>query len=112
MWAGFGTTFAYAHTGMDEYMHNGTTIAMSRMDNTEMLQTLDQCFESFRTSEEFYEVCAKKHQGKSQILSCIPNKHFEKNKEYQEKESNPKPYALVTNEHTSGCETGYCSCQK
>merc|ERR1719161_1692467 len=77
LWAGFGTKFAYIQSGMFAWMHNGTTVSMSKKGSG-VAAFLDDCFEKFRGGTEFYDVCKTKHGSPphSQLTTCIPNKHI------------------------------------
>merc|ERR1719235_602576 len=72
LWKGFGTTFAYLQSGMYGWMHNGTTIAMTKKGSG-VAEYLDDCFEKFRHTKEFYEVCKADHHGHNELNVCIPN---------------------------------------
>merc|ERR1712093_359541 len=111
MWGGFGTTFAYAQSGMFAWMHNGTTISMSKKGSG-VKAFLDTCFESFRSTKEFHTVCATEHGNPphSQLLTCIPNDHIKGDSHYKALTVDHDPYMFPTKDHTGGCSTGYCGC--
>jgi len=109
LWSGFGKTFAYVQSGMFGWMHNGTTIAMSKKGSG-VAAFLDKCFESFRQTQSYYEVCAKEHHGHSQLTTCIPNQYFYSDPHYHEWDVEHMPYMFATSEQPTGCSTGYCTC--
>lgn len=109
LWKGFGTTFAYAQSGMYGWMHNGTTIAMSKKGSG-VAQFLSTCFEKFRQTEEFYKVCKTNHQDHNQLNTCIPNEFFKKDPEYKPIDVDHYPYMFGTTDHHKGCQVGYCTC--
>jgi len=110
LWKGLGTEFAYVQSGMFAWMHNGTTTAMSKKGSG-VADFLDGCFEKFRHTKEFYDVCATKHGDPphSQLLTCIPNSHFSADPDYKALEIGKDPYMFATKKHTD-CSTGYCPC--
>lgn len=108
LWSGFGKTFAYVQSGMFGWMHNGTTIAMSKKGSG-VAGFLDDCFEKFRQTEEFYKVCATKYHGHSQVQTCIPNEYFKSDPEFKKVDIHHSPYMFPTDQQ-QGCGSGYCSC--
>jgi hypothetical protein len=108
LWNGFGKEFAYVQSGMYAWMHNGTTIAMSKKGSG-VAEFLDNCFESFRSTKEFYDVCAYPHHGHSQLKTCIPNDYFKADPDYKALDINHSPYMFSTKDHKD-CSTGYCGC--
>jgi len=111
LWGGFGTKFAYVQSGMFAWMHNGTTIAMSKKGSG-VADFLDKCFEKFRSTKEFYNICKTKHGNPphSQLLTCIPNDNFKSDSDYKALTVDHDPYMFGTKEHKGGCSTGYCGC--
>jgi len=111
LWKGFGTKFAYIQSGMYGWMHNGTTIGIMKKGSG-MAELLDECFESFRQTEAYKDVCAKKHHGHSQLSTCIPNKFFKDEKDYHPYNVKDNPYMFETTKQKGGCSTGYCTCKE
>jgi len=118
LWNKFGTDFAYIQSGMFAWMHNGTTVAMSKKGSG-LAPFLDKCLASFMKTKEFYEVCKTNHNNHSQINSCISNDFFKGDPHFKPVtvagamtgESIAKaPYMFATKEHKTGCSTGYCPC--
>jgi len=111
LWGGFKKDFAYAQSGMFAWMHNGTTIAMSKKGSG-VADFLDECFEKFRVTKDFYNVCKTKHGNPphSQLLTCIANDNFKSDPDYKELTVDHDPYMFPTKDHTGGCSTGYCGC--
>jgi ABC-type amino acid transport substrate-binding protein len=108
LWAGFGTTFAYVQSGMYGWMHNGTTIAMTKKGSG-VAEYLDNCFESFRQTKEFYDVCKKNHHNHNQMSTCIANEFFKGDPDYKEPDVHHMPFMFATKDNL-GCHTGYCNC--
>lgn len=108
LWNGFGTEFAYLHSGMFKWMYNGTTISISRKGSG-VAKIIDDCFDTFQQSREFYEVCKKDHHAHNQLKSCLPNSHFTADPDYKPHEVGSSPYMFDGNHH-SDCSTGYCPC--
>jgi ABC-type amino acid transport substrate-binding protein len=111
IWNTFGTDFAYVQSGMFAWMHNGTTTAMSKKGSG-VADFLDTCFESFRATKEFYNVCKTKHGSPphSQLLTCIPNDHFASDPDYKALTVDHDPYMFGTDKHSGDCSNGYCPC--
>jgi len=109
LWKGFGKTFAYVQSGLYGWMHNGTTIAMTKKGSG-VAAFLDNCFESFRKTKEYYNVCKIKHHDHNQLSTCIPNKYFKGDPDFHPWTVKDNPYMFKTNKHKTGCSTGYCTC--
>lgn len=111
LWKGFGTEFAYIQSGMFDWMHNGTTISMSKKGSG-VSEFLNECFESFRQTEEYYNVCKTEHGDppESQLLNCIPNAYFNADPDYKPLTIEKSPHMFSTKEHTQGCSSGFCRC--
>jgi len=109
LWNKFGTDFAYVQSGMFAWMHNGTTIAMSKKGSG-VAEFLDGCFESFRQTTEFLNVCKIMHQGHNQLLTCVPNAHIKADSGYKALDITKEPYMFATKKHTGDCSNGYCPC--
>jgi hypothetical protein len=110
LWGGFGTKFAYVQSGMFAWMHNGTTISMSKKGSG-VAPFLDACFESFRHTQEFHTVCATPHgnPSHSQLNTCIPNEYIKQDSGYEALDIHHSPAMFPTSDH-SDCTTGYCGC--
>jgi len=100
MWSKFGTDFAYIQTGIYDYMNSGTTLAMSKKGSG-LADTLNPCIQAFIETESYKNLCAKY----SLEADCFPNKFFDVASDEEMKDYN-KP----TNELTTSCADGYCSC--
>lgn len=126
LWNKFGSEFAYVQSGMFSWMHNGTTVSMSKKGSG-VSAFLDDCFEQYRVSEDFYNVCKKIHGDHNQLSTCIPNDFFHADPEYEEVDIVHSPYMFATSDHSlmqknkgqlkkkkgdggSGCSSGYCPC--
>jgi hypothetical protein len=124
LWKGFGDKFAYIQTGLDGWLQDGTTIAMSKK-GTGVAEFLNTCFDKFQPTKEFYEVCAKDYKGISELNACKSdgNPYFSKDPSYkgfhQPGQEGDETYAFNATELTEakarfpdkiGCEHGYCTC--
>jgi ABC-type amino acid transport substrate-binding protein len=111
LWKGFGKDFAYIQSGMFSWMHNGTTISMSKKGSG-VAEFLDECFESFRHTKEYYETCKTEHGDppKSQLNNCVPNSYFSADPQYKPWDIRKEPYMFSSKEHKDGCSSGYCGC--
>lgn len=56
LWDGFGTKFAYLHTGMYEHAINGTTLAMTKKGSG-LNEVLNPCLDKFMLTKAYEEVC-------------------------------------------------------
>mmetsp|Transcript_72028 Transcript_72028/g.154183 ORF Transcript_72028/g.154183 Transcript_72028/m.154183 type:complete len:383 (+) Transcript_72028:88-1236(+) len=104
LWNGFGTDYAYIHTGIFEHTHNGTTLTMAKMGSG-VKQLVDPCLKSFMQTEEYYTICVKHGLNGS----CFPNSYFPTTS------SSTKIWEYATNEIPSGqggCANGYCKCTR
>lgn len=114
LWAGFGSTFAYAQSGMFAWMHNGTTVAMSKK-GAGVAKFLDACLEKFLPSHEFHVVCATEHHDHSQLSTCVPNEFITSDPHYEATNIAHSPYMFPTSAMAAAgrtCSTGYCSCDE
>jgi len=119
LWNGFGKDFAYIQTGMFGWMHNGTTISMSKKGSG-VADFIDKCFEKFRQTKEYYDVCKTMHGDPphNQLHHCIPNEYFSEDEEFKGHGKNgghpdlvaKEPYMYPTKQQEGGCSTGYCTC--
>lgn len=119
LWNGLGKDFAYIQTGMFGWMHNGTTISMSKKGSG-VADFIDKCFEKFRQTKEYYDVCKTMHGDPphNQLHHCIPNKYFFEDEEHKGHGKNgghpdlvaKEPYMYPTKQQEGGCSTGYCTC--
>jgi len=100
MWEGFGTTFAYVHTGILEHSYNGTTLTISKKGSG-LADIVNPCIQSFMETKDYYDLCTKH----GMTSSCYTNSHFPSSSS-----SSPKPWELDTDHQTGACSTGYCSC--
>merc|ERR1719464_395090 len=102
LWSKFGEDFAYVQTGQFGYIVNGTTLAMAKKGSG-VAEAVNPCLQRFMETKEYYDMCVK--HGVVDI--CFPNSYFPESNETDHEEH---PYFLETDEHTTGCEDGYCSC--
>merc|ERR1719464_671727 len=103
LWSKFGEDFAYVQTGQFGYIVNGTTLAMAKKGSG-VAEAVNPCLQRFMETKEYYDMCVK--HGVVDI--CFPNSYFPESNEETDHEEHP--YFLETDEHTTGCEDGYCSC--
>lgn len=55
-WAGFGTNFAFIHTGQFGHSFNGSTLAMSKKGSG-LMDIINPCMTRFMQTEDYYKVC-------------------------------------------------------
>ena len=72
MWQGFGTDYAYIHTGMHAYSYNGTTLTMAPLGSG-VAEIVNPCIQAFMETKDYYDVCSK-HLGL--YGSCYRNAFF------------------------------------
>jgi len=116
LWNKFGTDFAYIQSGMPNWMHNGTTVAMAKKGSG-LAAALDGCLDNFMQSREFLDTCKIMHgsgsAAHSQLKACIPNQHFYSDPAYAPSDIHHEPYMFPTSAMAGGghnCSTGYCNC--
>merc|ERR1712110_858807 len=101
LWDGFGTKYAYIHTGMMDHAYNGTTLSLSK-GGSGLSGVLDPCIAKFLKTDTYHELCVE--HGLEDY--CYENEFFSTT-------ATPDvlhPYAMPTNEQSPGCSDGYCSC--
>jgi hypothetical protein len=99
LWAGFGKEYAYVQTGQFGHAINGTTLAISKKGSG-LSDLLNPCIQKFLQTKWYYSLCCK-HGFQA---TCYKNQSF------PQEDDKKKPYMIPTNEQSSGCENGYCSC--
>ena len=111
LWNKFGTDFAYVQSGMFGWMHNGTTVAMSKKGSG-LNELLDPCLERFMQTQAFLDTCKINHHNHNQLQTCVPNARFADDPDYHDVDIAHSPYMFPTSSmagaHT--CATGYCTC--
>lgn len=104
IWGGFGTTFGYIHTGMDEHARNGTTLTMSKKGSG-IADLINPCIDKYMKTIQYKRLCDE-HDISDY---CYENQFFEVSETDVLKEKGP--YMLDTSEHEgTGCTDGYCTC--
>lgn len=101
LWTKFGTDFAYIQTGIYDYMNSGTTLAISKKGSG-LAETLNPCIEAFIKTESYKNLCEQY----GLEADCFQNNFFE-----VAPEGEMKAYSKPTNELTTSCADGYCSCE-
>uniref|UniRef100_A0A7S1PP33 Uncharacterized protein n=1 Tax=Alexandrium catenella TaxID=2925 RepID=A0A7S1PP33_ALECA len=101
LWDDFGTAYAYVHTGLYGHAINGTTLAISKKGSG-LADVLNPCIQKHMATESYYNVCAK-HGLEN---DCYANQYFPGGIPAQQ------PWEISTNEATSACSSGYCSCSR
>ena len=101
LWTKFGTDFAYIQTGIYDYMNSGTTLAISKKGSG-LAETLNPCIEAFIKTESYKNLCEQY----GLEADCFQNDFFE-----VAPEGEMKAYSKPTNELTTSCADGYCSCE-
>jgi len=101
LWNNFGTDYAYIQTGQMHYVVNGTTLVMGKK-NAGKAALVNDCLNSYMRTAAYYNVC-QKYTGWASI-KCYPNSHFPAASATTSHAHTP------TNQLTTACATGYCSC--
>ena len=99
LWDGLGITFAYIHTGIRGWTRHGTTLAVSKLGSG-LAEVLNPCVTELIETETYYELCKKY----DIVDQCFMNEFF------PEREVTISTYDIPTNELTTDCSSGYCSC--
>jgi len=100
LWTGFGTQFAYIHTGMFAHSNNGTTLAISKLGSG-LKDILNPCIDRFLQTRMYYDICV----NHSLTADCFTNSHFP-----SAGPSTLSSWVQPTNTQTGDCSNGYCSC--
>ena len=113
LWRTLGTEYAYIQTGMFGWMHNGTTVAISKKGSG-LNEILDPCLASFARTREFYQVCKTEHEGHNQLSNCVPNEFIQADPDYHPVDVGTEPWMFPTEELAGSqtCATGYCACSE
>jgi len=94
---GFGTEFAYIHTGLDGWANNGTTFAISKRGSG-LKQVLDPCIAKVVQTPEYTEICEKYFESTNCIGGEGPTLWYD------------VPMDERTDSYT--CADGYCTCSE
>jgi hypothetical protein len=100
-WDGFGTEYAYIHTGLP-FAINGTTMAIAKRGSG-AAKLLNPCIAKVLDTKAYEELCAEYEQTES----CWPNDHFAgsgADKFYN------KMHSEKTGAQIKTCAEGYCPC--
>jgi hypothetical protein len=97
--AGFGSTFAYIHTGLDQWSINGTTLAISKKGSG-LKDVLDPCIETVAQTQNYTTLC-KKYFKES---ACIKNAYGGGGATYWYDEK------MSARTDSNMCANGYCQC--
>lgn len=95
---GFGTTFAYIHTGLDQWSINGTTLAISKRGSG-LKQVLDPCIAALVETQTYQDICTS-HFPASR---CINNPAASGPTLFYDNKMNERTDAYA-------CADGYCTC--
>jgi hypothetical protein len=112
LWNKFKTDFAYVQSGMFGWMHNGTTVTMSKK-GAGVAAAMDACLEKFIPSQEFVNTCKINHgnPAHNQMQTCIPTDLLKADSSYVAPTIEKNPYMFGTSDHAAGtCSSGYCGC--
>jgi len=98
LWSGFGTKYAYIHTGLFGHAIAGTTLTLSKKGSG-IANLVDGCMDKFLQTKEYYDICTKHKLA----TDCHSNSHFK---------TTPKSnvWDSKTTEQTGACSSGYCPC--
>jgi len=99
LWSGLGTKFAYIQTGLFGHALNGTTLAISKRGSG-LASIINPCLQKLMQTKNYYEICNK--HGLTQY--CYPNAFFPSDN------YGTNPWEKPTDQATSACSSGYCSC--
>lgn len=113
LYEGLGTQYAWIHTGVNEHMANGTTLAMTKK-GTGVAEFLNPCIQKVIESKAYVDIC-KKYNLEGE---CFPNKYFGEDKEkhaYAMDNNERGNYCSMQNNsahihNDCGCSSGYCGC--
>lgn len=94
---GFGTDFAYIHTGLDQWSYNGTTLAISKRGSG-LADVLNPCIDKVVQTQAYRDVC----KAYFDASSCIGT----------DESSTTIFYDVAMHERTDAytCADGYCTC--
>lgn len=98
--AGFGTEFAYIHTGLNGWSYNGTTLAISKRGSG-LKDVLDPCIYKVSQTVNYTKMCEKYWSPSA----CIKNAHSAGGAASYWYDS---PMNARTDSKT--CSDGYCTC--
>jgi len=100
--AGFGSTFAYIQTGLDQWSINGTTLAISKKGSG-LKEALDPCIQKVVRTQEYTTMCEHYFNPGS----CVQN-------EFSTGSVQSYFYDAKMNERTDSytCSDGYCTCDE
>lgn len=99
LWRGFGSQFAYIHTGMFGHAIAGTTLSISKKGSG-VPELLNPCLAKFLKTKKYYYLCRKY----GLLKSCFSNEYFPKSTSKEQIWNKP------TSKQTGPCSEGYCSC--
>merc|ERR1712046_54682 len=95
---GFGTAFAYIQTGLDQWMINGTTLAMSKRGSG-LASVLNPCIDVVVRTQEYLDLCKAYFEESQCIGGSSGGTVF---------------YNTAADERTDSytCASGYCTCSE
>ena len=99
---GFGSTFAYIHTGLDAWSNNGTTLAISKRGSG-LKDVLDPCIEMVAQTQNYTTLCEAHFEPASCIqnaFSTSTNTHYW----YDDR--------MAARTDAKTCSDGYCTCSE
>eukprot|EP00747_Dinoflagellata_sp_TGD_P184053 gnl/TRDRNA2_/TRDRNA2_39374_c0_seq1.p1 gnl/TRDRNA2_/TRDRNA2_39374_c0~~gnl/TRDRNA2_/TRDRNA2_39374_c0_seq1.p1 ORF type:complete len:704 (-),score=154.61 gnl/TRDRNA2_/TRDRNA2_39374_c0_seq1:71-2182(-) len=119
-WTQLGKKFAYVQTGQFSYVHNGTTLALTKKGSG-VAEKVNPCLKKFMLTKEYYFICEKY----KFMDTCYPNDYFpggaldasgELGKDREGaggkdmKGKGTPDYNVPADELTGDCLNGYCPC--
>jgi hypothetical protein len=99
LWDGLGTKFAYIQTGISGWSRAGTTLSISKLGSG-LAEVLNPCIVDLIETETYYELCKEY----DIVDQCFTNEFF------PAREVTIAIYNIPTDELTTDCSSGYCSC--
>merc|ERR1712072_1395302 len=85
--------------GQFGYVVNGTTLALAKKGSG-VPEKLNPCLAKFMQTKAYYDACVKY----DLVDSCYPNEFFSTSA------VKIHAYNQPTNEHSDGCDDGFCAC--
>jgi hypothetical protein len=103
--AGFGQTFAYIHTGLNDWSINGTTLAISKRGSG-LKDVLDPCIAKVAATKNYTTLC--EHYFPDSTSSCIQNA-------YSSGGTGTTAFydvKMTARTDSNTCSDGYCKCNE
>jgi hypothetical protein len=116
-WEGFGTEFAYLHTGLMANQ-NGTTIAFSKK-NSGVNELLNPCIQHIMETKEYHDICTAPLRPPTDMSTnfavCYPNSFWNQTELAMEQQGTYQNNHVANSADSPAdyaCEHGYCQCSE